>query len=130
MAVPQDVEGNDGALPIDVPRDRDGSFEPELDQEGSNPDRRYGCKIIASMQRIIDRTSDAHLEEGLRAEGVCRSVAPSQMRSGGSIRLAEPALEPMYPLSSLIAPSGQIRGCGKPSRSRQKPFYGSPGRPS
>ena len=24
------LKGNDGALPIDVPRDRDGSFEPEL----------------------------------------------------------------------------------------------------
>ena len=28
------VKGNDGALPIDVPRDRDGSFEPELIKTG------------------------------------------------------------------------------------------------
>ena len=28
------LKGNDGALPIDVPRDRDGSFEPELVKKG------------------------------------------------------------------------------------------------
>ena len=28
------LKGNDGALPIDVPRDRDGSFEPELIKKG------------------------------------------------------------------------------------------------
>ena len=28
------LKGNDGALPIDVPRDREGSFEPELIKKG------------------------------------------------------------------------------------------------
>ena len=28
------VKGMDGAMPIDVPRDRDGSFEPELIRKG------------------------------------------------------------------------------------------------
>lgn len=28
------LKGNDGAPPIDVPRDREGSFEPELIQKG------------------------------------------------------------------------------------------------
>ena len=28
------VKGNDGAVPIDIPRDRDGSFEPELIHKG------------------------------------------------------------------------------------------------
>ena len=28
------LKGNDGAVPIDIPRDRDGSFEPELIQKG------------------------------------------------------------------------------------------------
>ena len=28
------LKSNDGALPIDVPRDRDGSFEPELIKKG------------------------------------------------------------------------------------------------
>jgi len=28
------LNGNDGAVPIDIPRDREGSFEPELIQTG------------------------------------------------------------------------------------------------
>jgi transposase-like protein len=36
-------KGNDGAVPIDIPRDRDGSFEPKLIQKGRpgsmGPDR-------------------------------------------------------------------------------------------
>ena len=28
------LKGNDGLVPIDVPRDRDGSFEPELIRKG------------------------------------------------------------------------------------------------
>ena len=31
----------DGAVPIDIPRDRDGSFEPELIQKGQT--RIGGC---------------------------------------------------------------------------------------
>jgi len=28
------LKGSDGAVPIDIPRDRDGSFEPELIRKG------------------------------------------------------------------------------------------------
>ena len=34
------LKGNDGAVPIDIPRDRDGSFEPELIQKGLCQSRR------------------------------------------------------------------------------------------
>ena len=34
MAARKVLKGNDGAVPIDIPRDRDGSFEPELIQKG------------------------------------------------------------------------------------------------
>lgn len=30
------LKGNDGAVSIDIPRDRDGSFEPELIRKGQN----------------------------------------------------------------------------------------------
>ena len=33
-ATHQVLKGNDGAVPIDIPRDSDGSFEPELIQKG------------------------------------------------------------------------------------------------
>ena len=40
------VKGNDGALPIDVPRDRDGSFEPVLIKKGQTRIDGMDDKII------------------------------------------------------------------------------------
>ena len=40
------LKGNDGALPIDVPRDRDGSFEPELIKKGQTRIDGMDDKII------------------------------------------------------------------------------------
>jgi len=40
------VKGNVGALPIDVPRDRDGSFEPELIRKGQTRIDGMNDKII------------------------------------------------------------------------------------
>lgn len=40
------LKRNDGALPIDVPRDRDGSFEPELIKKGQTRTDGMDDKII------------------------------------------------------------------------------------
>ncbi|HCI08269.1 MAG TPA: IS256 family transposase [Sulfitobacter sp.] len=105
------LKGNDGAFPIDVPRDRDGSFEPELIKKGqtridgmddkiiglyaaglSTRDIRdhlekvYGLKVSADL---ISRVTDAVLEE----------VSDWQNR----------ALEPMYPIVFLDALRVKIR---------------------
>jgi putative transposase len=40
------LKGNDGAVPIDIPRDRDGSFEPELIQKGQTRIEGMDDKII------------------------------------------------------------------------------------
>ena len=96
------LKGNDGALPIDIPRDRDGSFEPELICKGqtridgmddkiiglyaaglstrdirSHLEELYGLRISADM---ISRITDAVLAEvsdwqnrGLRPEGWCNT---------------------------------------------------------
>ena len=40
------LKGNDGALPIDVPRDRDGRFEPELIKKGQTRIDGMDDKII------------------------------------------------------------------------------------
>jgi putative transposase len=40
------LKGNDGALPIDVPRDREGSFEPELIKKGQTRIDGMDDKII------------------------------------------------------------------------------------
>ena len=40
------VKGNDGALPIEIPRDRNGSFEPALIQKGQTRIDAMDDKII------------------------------------------------------------------------------------
>ena len=40
------LKGNDGAVPIDIPRDRNGSFEPELIQKGQTRIDGMDDKII------------------------------------------------------------------------------------
>lgn len=40
------LKGNDGAVPIDIPRDRDGSFEPELVKKGQTRIDGMDDKII------------------------------------------------------------------------------------
>src|SRR6056297_2665429 len=43
---PKVLKGEDGALPISVPRDRDGSFEPELVKKGQTRIDGMDEKII------------------------------------------------------------------------------------
>ena len=63
------LKGNDGAVPIDIPRDRDGSFEPELIQKGQTRIDGMDDKIIGLYAAgLSTRDIRAHLEEvyGLR----------------------------------------------------------------
>lgn len=58
------LKGNDGAVPIDIPRDRDGSFEPELIQKGQTRIDGMDDKIIALYAAgLSTRDIRAHLEE-------------------------------------------------------------------
>jgi len=105
------LKGNDGAVPIDIPRDRDGSFEPELIQKGQTringmDDKINGLYAAGSSTRDIR----AHLEEvyGLKVsadlvsrvtDAVLQEVSDWQNR----------ALEPMYPIVFLDALRVKIR---------------------
>ena len=63
------LKGNDGAVPIDIPHDRDGSFEPELIQKGQTRIDGMDDKIIGLYAAGLSaRDIRAHLEEvyGLR----------------------------------------------------------------
>ena len=94
------LKGNDGALPIDVPRDRDGSFEPELIKKGQTRIDGMDDKIIGLYAAgLSTRDIRAHLEEvyGLKVsadlvsrvtDAVLEEVSDWQNR----------ALEPMYPI--------------------------------
>ena len=120
------VKGNDGALPVDVPRERDGSFEPELIKKGQTRIDGMDDKIIGLYAAgLSTRDIRAHLEEvyGLKVsadlisrvtDAVLEEVSDWQNR----------ALEPMYPIVFLDAlrvknprrrkPPGQKQGrlCG------------------
>ena len=58
------LKGNDGALPVDVPRDREGSFEPELIKKGQTRIDGMDDKIIGLYAAGLSiRNIRAHLEE-------------------------------------------------------------------
>ena len=105
------VKGNDGALPIDVPRDRDGSFEPELIKKGQTRIDGMDDKIIGLYAAgLSTRDIRTHLEEiyGLKvsADLVSRVTdAVMEEVSGWQNR----ALEPMYPIVFLDALRVKIR---------------------
>ena len=63
------VKGSDGEMPLAVPRDRDGSFEPELVKKGQTRIDGVDDKIIGFYALGLSvRDIQAHLEElyGLR----------------------------------------------------------------
>ena len=118
------LKGNDGALPIDVPRDRPsqrncvstagqwiGSFEPELIKKGQTHIDGMDDKIIGLYAAgLSTRDIRAHLEEvyGLKVsadlisrvtDAVLKEVSDWQNR----------ALEPMYPIVFLDALPVKIR---------------------
>ena len=105
------LKGNDGALPIDVPRDRDGSFEPELIKKGQTRIDGMDDKIIGLYAAgLSTRDLRTHLEEvyGLKVsadlisrvtDAVLEEVSDWQNR----------ALEPMYPIVFLDALRVKIR---------------------
>ena len=105
------LKGNDGALTIDVPRDRDGSFEPELIKKGQTRIDGMDDKIIGLYAAgLSTRDIRAHLEEvyGLKVsadlvsrvtDAVLEEVSDWQNR----------ALEPMYPIVFLDALRVKIR---------------------
>ena len=105
------LKGNDGAVPIDIPRDREGSFEPELIRKGQTRIDGIDDKIIGLYAAgLSTRDIRGHLEEvyGLRVsadlisrvtDAVLEEVSDWQNR----------ALEPVYPIVFLDALRVKIR---------------------
>ena len=105
------LKGQDGELPISVPRDRDGSFEPELVRKGQTRIDGIDDKIIGLYAHGLSvRDIRAHLEElyGLKVspdlisrvtDAVLDEVREWQSR----------ALERMYPIVIFDALRVKIR---------------------
>ena len=105
------VKGSDGEVPLAVPRDRDGSFEPELVRKGQTRIDGVDDKIIGLYAAGLSvRDIQAHLEElyGLRVspdlisrvtDAVLEEVRDWQHR----------ALDRMYPIVIFDALRVKIR---------------------
>jgi len=66
------LKGKDGVVPIDMPRDCDGSFEPELIQKGQTRIERMDDKIIGlHAAGLSTRNFCAHLEGVYGLKGLC-----------------------------------------------------------
>lgn len=110
-ASPKVLKGEDGALPISVPRDRDGSFEPELVKKGQTRIDGMDDKIIGLYAAgLTVRDIRAHLEDvyGLKVspdlisrvtDAVLDEVREWQSR----------ALDQMYPIVIFDALRVRIR---------------------
>ena len=72
------LKGRDGEMPIAVPRDRDGSFEPALVKKGQTRIDGMDDKIIGLYAAgLTVRDIRAHLEDIYRSAGLAR---PDQSR--------------------------------------------------
>ena len=105
------LKGNDGAVPIDIPRDRDGSFEPELIRKGQTRIDGMDDKIIGLYAAgLSTRDIRAHLEEvyGLQVSADLISRATDAVLEEVS-DWQNRALEPIYPIVFLDALRVKIR---------------------
>ena len=105
------LKSDDGALPIDVPRDREGSFEPELIKKGQTRIDGMDDKIIGLYAAgLSTRDIRAHLEEvyGLRVSADLISRVTDAVLDE-VIDWQNRALERMYPIVFFDALRVKIR---------------------
>ena len=99
----QELKGEFGELPIDVPRDRQGSFEPQLIPKHQTRWAGFDDKILSLYARgMTVREIQAHLEEMYGAE-----VSPSLISTVTDAVVDEVKawqarpLDPVYPIVYL-----------------------------
>jgi transposase-like protein len=105
------VKGQDGEMPLTVPRDRDGSFEPELVKKGQTRIDGIDDKIIGLYAHgLTVRDIQAHLEDlyGLKVSPDLISRVTDAVL--GEVREWQGrALERMYPIIIFDALRVKIR---------------------
>ena len=105
------VKGQDGEMPLSVPRDRDGSFEPELVKKGQTRIDGIDDKIIGLYAHgLTVRDIQAHLEDlyGLKVSPDLISRVTDAVL--GEVREWQGrALERMYPIIIFDALRVKIR---------------------
>lgn len=77
---PKTLQGDFGELPLDIPRDRQGSFEPQMVAKHQTRWSGFDNKIISLYARGLSvREIQSHLEEMYGAEVHRASSQPSPM---------------------------------------------------
>src|SRR5829696_4148228 len=111
------IKGKRGQLQIDVPRDRDSSFEPQLIKKGQTRFDGFDEKIISMYARgMTCREIKAHLEEVYGVE-----VSPDLISTVTDAVIDEVRawqsrpLDPLYPILYLDALQVKVRDQGRVS---------------
>jgi len=105
------LKGEFGRLPIDVPRDRDSSFDPKIIPKGQTRFTGFDAKIISMYARgMTTREIQGHLEEMYQVE-----VSPSLISAVTDAVIDEVKawqnrqLDQMYPIIYLDALQVKVR---------------------
>ena len=103
----------DGEVEISVPRDRAGSFEPQLIPKGQTRFDGFDDKILSLYARgMTVREIQGHLAELYGAD-----VSPDLIsRFGRGPRVAEPAARPVYPV--IFFDALRVKACPRLERIR------------
>ncbi len=108
------LKGDFGALPIDIPRDRDGSFEPQLVAKHQTRWTGFDDKILSLYARgMTVREIQSHLEEMYGAE-----VSPTLISSVTDAVMDEVKvwqsrpLDALYPIVYMDCIHAKVRDAG------------------
>ena len=111
---PKTVLTDDGALPLEIPRDRAGTFAPQLVPKGVRRLPGFDAKVVSLYARgMTVREIQGHLEELYQI-----AIAPDLISTVTAAVLEEVAawqqrpLDPVYPVVILDALRVKIRGEG------------------
>jgi len=99
------IKGNYGNIPIEVPRDRDGSFEPQIIPKGQTRFDGFDDKIISMYARgMSTRDIQMHLEEiyGVEVSPSLISTVTGEVMNEVKTWQNRP-LDPIYPIVYLDA---------------------------
>ena len=108
------LKGDFGALPIDIPRDRDGSFEPQLIAKHQTRWTGFDDKILSLYARgMTVREIQSHLEEmyGTEVSPTLISSVTDAVMDEVTAWQARP-LEALYPIVYLDCIHAKVRDAG------------------
>src|SRR5882762_4838507 len=113
-ATTKTLKGDFGEVPLDTPRDRNGSYEPKIIGKGQTRFTGFDDKIISMYARgMSTREIQGHLQEIYQVE-----VSPTLISNVTEEMMEEVKnwqnrpLEPVYPIVYLDAPVVKIREAG------------------